>query len=447
MALGKAASGTQLVNAARARLANRFGEHFAAKASDPVCLKIDGTDEMGWVQKIVLELEPITVPTFMPLQSEKVKVHAAREKSRREKEIEQLQALFVDRSKSVQELLMRLGVPFETCWLNQTIQTSIEVKALSTVAEDQMVSLIDLPHVLEIDGTVAGQMLFNPPETQLANSGEDNCSGKGIVVAVIDGEVDQKHPGFQRRVVRRRNYTDEDWNNPHRHATAVAGVLGGQLKNYLGAASGCLIHNYKIFNSRGDRPTDIKGYQAIADALTDGAHIVNCSWGAGPVTDGKNREVRACNWAWGRGLTIVKSTGNFTELTTPSDAAGVIAVGACDVLGNYIPSYSGRGKIHDGSHRPHLVAPGGTQSAGIYSFSPSRIGVTPTEIGWGTSYSAACASGLLACLLEAYPQLIFKPEQLRSKLRELCSPLPQVNEIAQGSGWIHPRVPISREPG
>ena len=71
------------------------------------------------------------------------------------------------------------------------------------------------------------------------------------------------------------------------------------------------IYNYKVLATNpflgGD---DFDGALAIQQAVEDGAHIANCSWGAGPAGDGTSREAIACNEAWTLGLMIVKSAWN-----------------------------------------------------------------------------------------------------------------------------------------
>src|SRR5205085_11237236 len=109
-------------------------------------------------------------------------------------------------------------------------------------------------------------------------------------------------------VVHKQNYTRELWGNPGPHATAVAGIIASNDKKFTGMAPEATIYNYKILDATGRvNGDDFDAALAIQQALEDGAHIANCSWGAGPAGDGTSREAKACNEAWAAGLGIVKS--------------------------------------------------------------------------------------------------------------------------------------------
>ena len=192
-----------------------------------------------------------------------------------------------------------------------------------------------------------------------------------MAVGVIDSEVALRHPAFQDRVIHRQNFTSEPFGTPADHGTAVAGFVGADAAEFPGMAPGCTISNYKVLATvptfNGD---DFDGALAIQQALEDGIRVVNCSWGAGPASDGTSREARACDTAWDLGLTVVKSAGNRgpgrSTLTTPADAEGVIAVGATDGPGEALADYSSRGPTEDGRQRPHLLAPGGSDTEGLH---------------------------------------------------------------------------------
>src|SRR5262249_48295813 len=132
---------------------------------------------------------------------------------------------------------------------------------------------------------------------------------------------------------------------------------------------------------------DFDGALAIQQAVEDGVHIANCSWGAGPVREVPSREARACDEAWALGLAIVKSAGNNGPaghtLTTPADANGVIVVGATEREGTTVQDYSSRGPARS-NVRPHLVAPGGI--AGGAGITSCLVGGGFGDCGAGTSF-------------------------------------------------------------
>ncbi len=261
-------------------------------------------------------------------------------------------------------------------------------------------------------------------------------SGKGVVVAVIDTEVDRCHPAFENRVLNKRNFSGEDWGNPQPHGTNVAGIIAARDARYSGMAPETTIYSYKLFPVHSSKPEDFHGACAIQQALEDGARIANCSWGSTAKTDGTSREVRACNRAWACGMTIVKSVGNVSPasplVTCPADARGVIVVGATDRRGTVVLPDSCRGPTLNGKICPDLVAPGGDTSDDITTCVPGG-GFDTTKRGL-TSLAAAHVSGVLALLLEAEPDLT--PDEQREQLLCLCEELPKGDENVQGKGLV-----------
>jgi serine protease AprX len=331
----------------------------------------------------------------------------------------------------------RIGIaaaPVQACWLNRTVRATADPLILSDVASDPSVERIDLPRRLMPDAVETDVVL----EAVAALRGEGGPTGSGVTVGVIDSEVALGHPALLGRVIHRRNYTQEPFGTPGSHGTAVAGIVAARSADYEGIAPDAMIYSYKVLAEVPSlNSTDFEGALAIQHALEDGIRVVNCSWRAPGPNNGTSREVRACNEAWGLGMTIVKSAGNAgpgaQTVTTPADADGVIAVGATDQAGRTISDYSSRGPTGHGLPRPHLVAPGGSDTVGLVGLSVTG-GVT--DIGQGTSYAAPHVAGLIALLIEREPELL--PDDQRERLIAACDPLPGVDESAQGAGLIDP---------
>jgi serine protease AprX len=330
----------------------------------------------------------------------------------------------------------RIGIaaaPVQACWLNRSVRAQTDPRVLGDIAEDASVVRVDVPRLLRPDAVPVDVTL----EAAATVRAEHSLSGNGVTVGVIDSEV-AAHPALQDRVIHRRNYTQEPFGTPAEHGTAVAGFVAARSDEFTGIAPDATIYNYKVLATVSAlNADDFGGALAIQHALEDGIRVVNCSWGAGPASDGRSREARACDTAWRLGLTIVKSAGNrgpgARTLTTPADAEGVIAVGATDRLGGEIASYSSRGPTTDGRHRPHLVAPGGTFDEGLFS-ATDRGGFA--DVGAGTSYAAPHVAGLVALLLERDPELM--PDQQRERLLAACAALEGVDEDSQGAGLVWP---------
>ncbi len=159
---------------------------------------------------------------------------------------------------------------------------------------------------LELDQSVGTVDLINARAQGLVET------GKGIVIAVIDGEVDKDHPDLMGRVVHKRNYTKEPWGSPHRHGTHVAGIIAGNGKKYKGMAPDAIIWSYKIYPSADTESSEgFKGADAIEDAVKDGAKVINCSWGASQTAlDGTCIWCTTAERAAKLGVVLVKSAGN-----------------------------------------------------------------------------------------------------------------------------------------
>jgi serine protease AprX len=317
----------------------------------------------------------------------------------------------------------------DKCWLNRSVKSVVEPNLMAEIAADNKILQIDLPRLLEAEISLSTKTVGAGPFRL-----KTEMTGKGIIVAVIDTEVNFKHPSLEGRVVQKENYTKEPWGNPGNHGTAVAGIIASNNERYMGVAPEATIYNYKVLATQKSlNADDFGGSLAIQQALEDGAHIANCSWGAGKAGDGTSREARACNEAWALGMTIVKSSGNTgpnsQTLSSPADADGIIVVGATDQKGISVQDYSSRGPTSKGKLRPHLVAPGGTRAKGIIScLADGGFG----DCGCGTSYAAPHIAGILALLIQQNNQLM--PDSQRDLLLTLCSEFDPHDANTHGKG-------------
>jgi serine protease AprX len=324
----------------------------------------------------------------------------------------------------------------DVCWLNQTMRVRSDPSTVADVASDPRVESVDVPRPLDPELTATAELVGATAWRKATGNG-----GEGVVVAVIDSEVAAEHPGLAGRVVQKTNYTREAFGNPGAHGTAVAGIVGsaGEVE---GVAPEVTIYNYKVIASNPLlKGNSFDGSLAIQQALEDGAHVANCSWGNGPAGTGTSPEARACDAAWALGLTIVKSAGNRgpdgRTLTTPADAEGVIVVGATDRGGKAIESYSSRGPTEGDVERPHLCAPGGSFGDGIVS---ALIQGGYGDCGAGTSFAAPHVAGLAALLLADDPTL--DPDELREALVEAATSLEgDFDGNAQGAGFVKLAAP------
>jgi serine protease AprX len=454
---------------AREQVRDRFGTHFAAKSSDALLLAIAGRPVREGVALAIGGPAAPTGAVVVELKHVEAPEPAPRADRRREKALREA-AVILDREtpgrrvgatqvhrqtqlsaardafyKEVAPLYAEIGsrmpslagresrgssARLDMCWLNETIRAAMVPGTLTEVAADGRIERFDLPRRLTREMNVCGVTVGAP-----AFRRRTGTTGNGIVIAVIDGEVDTRHPALAGRVMQTRNFTGEPFGTPDSHGTAVAGIIGASDARFGGIAPAVSILSYKIFASdpRNDSD-DFGGALAIQQALEDGAHIANCSWGAGPAGNGTGREAKACDRAWDLGMVVVKSAGNSgpgpKTLTSPADARGVIVVGATDRQGRTVQPFSSRGPAVVGS-RPHLAAPGGTQTVGVQT---CRVGGGFGSAGAGTSFAAPVVSGLAALLLDQNANLA--PDAIRGALIRACTPLRAGDANTQGAGLV-----------
>lgn len=336
------------------------------------------------------------------------------------------------------------------CWLNQTFRVWLDEEALKHVAPSSVIRHIDIPHEMELETSESGMAVFATQYRQHTTRG-----GRGVVVAVIDSEVMRSHPAFEDRVCNMGNFSHQDWGDPQPHGTEVAGIIAARHGKFSGMAPDAIIYSYKVKPQ--NHPEDFFAARALQQALEDGAHIANCSWGVRNLpVDGTSRLALACDRAWECGMTIVKSAGNDGHrdgkpseqtISCPGDAKGVIVVGATSRNGSAVLAGSSRGPVSGKDRCPDMVAPGGDGSDSIRTcavsgdFEKSREGLT--------SFAAAHVSGLLALLLEAEPDST--PDELRERLLGLCKKLKgpdsgkDPDENVQGSGFVSLRMLVRQD--
>jgi len=162
----------------------------------------------------------------------------------------------------------------------------------------------------------------------------------GIKVAVIDSGLDYTHPDLAANYLSGYNFVDgnSDPMDVHGHGTHVAGTIAAALGNptgspaasegVVGVAPEVRLLSYKVCRVDGTCD-DFAIQNAVAQAITDGASVINMSLGETAFSQSLNEAVQA---AWAAGLVIVAGAGNngSTELFYPAAFDNVISVGAFD---------------------------------------------------------------------------------------------------------------------
>jgi subtilisin family serine protease len=280
-------------------------------------------------------------------------------------------------------------------------------------------------------------------------------SGRGVLVAHFDAGYDLlSHPCFNTtRFTAAWDFVDDDLDvsvdprsgDDGSHGIYTLSVLAGNRPGELvGAAYGANFALARTERSSIELATEEDLWIAAlewADAL--GADVISSSLRfleTRPASSGYTwRDMdgatafvtRAANLAAQRGMLVVNGAGNEGEqryrntLVAPADGVNVLAVGAVGFDGQRA-NFSSVGPTADKPPRlkPDVMAPGES----VYAADPYGFD-SYTQIS-GTSLSTPLVAGVVALLLEAYPEAT--PLQILAALRATSS---QSNRPDRRMGW------------
>ena len=165
-------------------------------------------------------------------------------------------------------------------------------------------------------------------------------TGSTVLVAVIDTGIDYTHPDLMINYAGGFDFVnnDSDPMDDHGHGTHVSGTIAASLGNVtgdpaaeegvVGVAPHARIRAYKVCDATGNCD-DFTIQQAIAQAVEDGAKVINMSLGGPEESQALNDAIQD---AWNAGLVIVAGAGNDgnQNLFYPAAFPNVISVGAFD---------------------------------------------------------------------------------------------------------------------
>ncbi|MBI5009237.1 MAG: S8 family serine peptidase, partial [Bacteroidia bacterium] len=247
-------------------------------------------------------------------------------------------------------------------------------------------------------------------------------SGKGILIAVLDGGFDNAEEISSLNDLRARNGIKATWDfvqnseyvyNSSTHGTAVLSVLAGRLPWVIeGTAKEADYLLLKSEDVSSEFPCE-EDYWAAAAEFADscGADIITSSLGYTTFDDpsmnykysdldgNKAFVTIAADIAASKGIVVFNSAGNernksWKRIICPADGDSVIAVGAVDGS-NYISAFSSAGPAYDRRIKPDNSAMGVAV--------PIQTSATATSKANGTSFSCPVLSGMTACLMQSYP--------------------------------------------
>ena len=245
--------------------------------------------------------------------------------------------------------------------------------------------------------------------------------GTGVVIGVIDTGVYRDHVEFDKNTfIVWRDYV-KDAKQPYDdngHGTHIMGILfskgsiSGPISGYhlKGVCPNARAVVVKAVSELGE--ADDKDVAAAIDfCVAQGADIILLSLAKNPETiNVGERTQQSCEDALKKGVFIVAPAGDDGkaddgDVNILAGIPGVIAVGSIQKNG-YISSFSSKGnqawvpgkhaERTDPNKKPELIAPGEE----IISTAPNNGYLSSS----GTSQAAAYVAGVLALLIQAYPQ-------------------------------------------
>lgn len=297
------------------------------------------------------------------------------------------------------------------------------------------------------------------------------ATGNGVTVAIIDTGLNDQHADLgSNKTCVVINSNNNDCFDDHGHGTHVAGIIKGWEgdRRYLGIAPHAKLVSVKVAN-QGGAVTEadlLRGLQWIADNhQAQKIRVVNISLSMSlPSSYVSSPITAAVEHLWFKGVIVVASSGNRggapgATWHAPGNDPFIITVGALDhnatveTADDSLAHFSSRGKTQDGYDKPEIVAPGrkivaplaGRNTTLAQQF-PDRV-IQGDDVDGnedhirlsGTSMSAPVVTGLIALLLEKYPQLT--PNQVKYLLMQTANAYPGkvdsagVVDIAEALQW------------
>ncbi len=291
-------------------------------------------------------------------------------------------------------------------------------------------------------------------------------TGKGIGVAVIDSGItpftDLSSP--TNRLLASVDLDGDNINSTlddYGHGTHVASVIAsnGKATGYMGVAPEANILNVKVADGRGKAKVSavVAGMEwVLRHKATYNIRVANLSlnttWAESYHTSPLNA---AAEILWFNNIVVVTSAGNRGANTVyaPANDPFVITVGGVANYGtdtladDVIATFSSYGRTESGFDKPDVVA----HAYGIYgvaaktpakssylyeTFPGFRLG-TNGFMMTGTSAAAPLATGAVATLLHAYPNIT--PDQVKYRLKASAygaGSWPNYNPTTAGAGQL-----------
>ncbi len=249
-------------------------------------------------------------------------------------------------------------------------------------------------------------------------------TGTGMVVAVLDAGFPNVNTmaGFQRlrdagNLLGAYDFVNRDTDvytgTTSSHGTRVLSTMAGYIENqFVGTAPDAGYYLFITENAPNENPVEESYWVEAAERADSlGVDVINTSLGYTTYDnsnysyttadmDGNTAFItRGANIAFEKGMLLVNSAGNsgnnpWLIVGAPSDAAGVLSVGAVDSGGIYA-LFSSQGSVIQPTQKPDVVARGSSS----YVIDENNNIVQNS----GTSFSSPIMAGGVTCLWQALP--------------------------------------------
>jgi len=234
-----------------------------------------------------------------------------------------------------------------------------------------------------------------------------------VTVAVVDTGVDYNHEDLSGRVIKGKDFGDND-NDPmdggtyKSHGTHVAGIIAAKSNNGKGIAGiswGSKILAVKIYKDSGGGTSHATLAKGIKYAVDKGAKIINYSNGGSHSTTKHN----AVKYAKNKGALFVAAAGNSGSSTKeyPGGYTEAFTVGSTT-------STDGRSSFSNYGGWVNIAAPG----SGILSTVPDNKYANKS----GTSMATPHVAGAAAVVWSRHPS--WSASKVRQRLEKTAKPLP-----------------------
>jgi len=251
--------------------------------------------------------------------------------------------------------------------------------------------------------------------------------GTNVLVAVIDSEVDSKHPDLAGAVIDEFDAVGRP-DQPHAHGTGMTGAIVAhrQLKGVAPAARIVAVHAFSPDAGESAQATTSHILAGLEWAIKKGARVINMSF-AGPYDP---MLALAMKKAHDKGIVLVAAAGNAGPKSPPLYPAAdpnVIAVTATDQ----------NDRIFAGANQGPYIA---VAAPGVDILEPAPN--AGYQVTTGTSVAAAHVSGVAALMIERNPAL--DPDSVHEILTASAKPLAgKGHDDRYGWGLVDPARALS----